>query len=81
VIVVSGLTGLLANVHLTKTKYRTLVTERERSGGQIIKVEWIENSLGFPRYVTRPHFGLMIPVRKIHFDTKFELGEVTGIEY
>jgi thioredoxin reductase (NADPH) len=43
VIVVGGPSVLSAGFYLTRAKYRTLVIEQESFGGQITKVEWIEN--------------------------------------
>ena len=47
IIIGGGPAGLTAGIYLTRGKYRTLVIEQESLGGQLTKIERIENYPGF----------------------------------
>jgi thioredoxin reductase (NADPH) len=80
VIIGSGPAGLSAGIYLTRGKYRTLVIEKENLGGQITKVEWIENYPGFSKGVAGPELASEMLAQATNFGLQIELGEVSGIE-
>jgi thioredoxin reductase (NADPH) len=81
VIVGSGPSGLSAGLYLTRAKYRTLVVEQESFGGQITKVDWIENYPGFSRGVAGPQLASEMLTQATSFGLQVELGKVVGIEF
>jgi thioredoxin reductase (NADPH) len=81
VIVGGGPSGLSAGLYLTRAKYRTLMIEQESFGGQITKVDWIENYPGFSRGVAGPQLASEILTQATSFGLQVELGEVVGIEF
>jgi thioredoxin reductase (NADPH) len=80
VIVGAGPAGLSAGLYLTRGKYRTLAIDKESFGGQITKVEWIENYPGFSHGVAGPHLASEMLTQAAGFGLQLELGEVSGIE-
>ena len=54
VIIGGGPSGLTAGIYLTRGKYRTLLIEKEGFGGQLTKIEWIENYPGFQKGTDGP---------------------------
>ena len=51
IIVGGGPAGLTAGLYLRRGQQHTLLLEKERTGGTIMNVEWIENYPGFPEGV------------------------------
>jgi thioredoxin reductase (NADPH) len=80
VIIGSGPAGLSAGIYLTRAKYNTLVIEKESLGGQITKVEWIENYPGFSKGVEGPQLASEMLAQATNFGLQIDLGEVVGIE-
>jgi thioredoxin reductase (NADPH) len=80
VIIGAGPAGLSAGIYLTRAKYKTLVIEKESLGGQITKVEWIENYPGFSQGVGGPQLASEMLAQATNFGLQIELGEVVGIE-
>jgi thioredoxin reductase (NADPH) len=80
VIIGSGPAGLSAGIYLTRGKYKTLVIENENLGGQITKVEWIENYPGFSKGIAGPQLASEMLAQAANFGLQIDLGEVAGIE-
>lgn len=80
VIIGCGPSGLAASIYLTRGKYRTLVIDKENFGGQITKVEWIENYPGFSQGVAGPQLASEMLTQATSFGAQVELAEVTAIE-
>jgi thioredoxin reductase (NADPH) len=80
VIIGCGPSGLSAGLYLTRGKYRTLVIDKENFGGQITKVEWLENYPGFSQGVAGPQLASEMLAQATSFGLQVELGEVVGIE-
>jgi len=80
VIIGSGPAGLAAGIYLTRAKYKTLVIEKENLGGQITKVEWIENYPGFSKGIAGPQLASEMLAQATSFGLQIDLGEVSGIE-
>jgi thioredoxin reductase (NADPH) len=80
VIIGSGPAGLSAGIYLTRGKYKTLVIEKENLGGQITKVEWIENYPGFSKGIGGPQLASEMLAQATSFGLQIDLGEVSGIE-
>jgi thioredoxin reductase (NADPH) len=80
VIIGSGPAGLSAGIYLTRGKYNTLVIENENLGGQITKVEWIENYPGFSKGIAGPQLASEMLAQATNFGLQIDLGEVSGIE-
>jgi thioredoxin reductase (NADPH) len=79
-IIGAGPAGLSAGLYLTRAKYKTVVIEKENLGGQITKVEWIENYPGFSKGVSGPQLASELLAQATSFGLQVELGEVTGVE-
>jgi thioredoxin reductase (NADPH) len=80
VIIGGGPSGLSAGLYLTRAKYKTLAIEQESLGGQITKIEWIENYPGFSRGVAGPQLASEILAQATNFGLQVELGEVVNID-
>ena len=80
VIIGGGPAGLSAGLYLSRGKYRALVIDKESFGGQITKVEWIENYPGFSRGVAGLQLASEMLTQAVGFGLDVEMGEVTGIE-
>jgi thioredoxin reductase (NADPH) len=80
VIIGGGPAGLSAGIYLTRGQYKTLLIEKENLGGQITKVEWIENYPGFSKGVAGPQLASEMLAQATSFGLRIDLGEVEGIE-
>ena len=80
IIIGGGPAGLTAGLYLTRGKYRTLVIEQESLGGQLTKIERIENYPGFREGVEGPVLASEMLAQAIGFGLEIDLGEVSGIE-
>jgi thioredoxin reductase (NADPH) len=80
VIIGSGPAGLSAGIYLTRAKYKTLVIEKENLGGQITKVEWIENYPGFSKGIAGPQLASEMLAQATGFGLQIDLGEIVGLE-
>jgi thioredoxin reductase (NADPH) len=80
VIIGSGPAGLSAGIYLTRGKYKTLAIEKENLGGQITKVDWIENYPGFSKGVAGPQLASEMLAQATGFGLQIDLGEITGLE-
>jgi thioredoxin reductase (NADPH) len=80
VIVGGGPAALAAGIYLTRGKIKTIMIEKENLGGQITKVEWIENYPGFSRGVAGPQLASEMLAQATYFGLQLDLGEITGIE-
>ncbi len=80
VIVGGGPSGLAAGIYLTRGKYQTLLIEKEGFGGQLTKIEWIENYPGFQKGTDGPGLASEMLAQAVAFGLQVDLGEVTGIE-
>jgi len=80
VIIGGGPAGLAAGIYLTRGKFRTMLIEKENLGGQITKVEWIENYPGFSRGVAGPQLASEMLAQATYFGLQLDLGEITGLE-
>ena len=81
IIIGGGPAGLTAGIYLTRGKYRTLVIEQESLGGQLTKMERIENYPGFQQGVDGPILASEMLAQAVGFGLEVDLGEVTGIEH
>jgi thioredoxin reductase (NADPH) len=80
VIIGCGPSGMSASLYLTRGKYRSLVIDKESLGGQITKVEWIENYPGFSKGIPGPQLASEMLEQAVKFGLQVKLGEVVGIE-
>ena len=80
VIIGGGPAGLAAGIYLTRGKIRTMLIEKENLGGQITKVEWIENYPGFSHGVAGPQLASEMLAQATYFGLQLDLGEITGLE-
>ena len=80
VIIGGGPAGLSAGIYLTRGQYKTLLVEKENLGGQITKVEWIENYPGFSKGVAGPQLASEMLAQATSFGLQIDLGEVERIE-
>jgi thioredoxin reductase (NADPH) len=80
VIIGGGPAGLSAGIYLTRGQYKTLLIEKENLGGQITKVEWIENYPGFSKGVAGPQLASEMLAQATSFGLQIDLGEVAGLE-
>ncbi len=81
VIIGGGPAGLAAGIYLTRGQYKTLLIEKENLGGQITRVEWIENYPGFSKGVGGPQLASEMLAQAISFGLQIDLGEVAGLEF
>jgi len=80
VIIGGGPAGLAAGIYLTRGKFKTVLIEKESLGGQITKVEWIENYPGFSRGVAGPQLASEMLAQATYFGLQLDLGEINGFE-
>jgi thioredoxin reductase (NADPH) len=80
VIIGGGPAGLAAGIYLTRGKFKTMLIEKDSLGGQITKVEWIENYPGFSRGVAGPQLASEMLAQATYFGLQLDLGEITGLE-
>ena len=80
VIIGGGPAGLAAGIYLTRGKFKTLLIEKESLGGQITRVEWIENYPGFSRGIGGPQLASEMLAQATNFGLQIDLGEITGLE-
>ena len=80
VIIGGGPTGLAAGIYLTRGKFKTMLIEKDNLGGQITKVEWIENYPGFSRGVAGPQLASEMLSQATYFGLQLDLGEISGLE-
>jgi len=80
VIIGGGPAGLSAGIYLTRGQYKTLLIEKENLGGQITKVDWIENYPGFSRGIAGPELASEMLAQATSFGLQIDLGEVAGLE-
>ena len=80
-IIVGGVpAGLSAGAHLSQVKYRVLLLDKESFGGQIMNVEWIEDSPGSAAPVSGAVLGSGMVNEAEQCGVHMELGEVVEIE-
>jgi thioredoxin reductase (NADPH) len=80
VIIGAGPAGLAAGIYLARGKFKTMMIEKENLGGQITKVEWIENYPGFSKGVAGPQLASEMLAQATSFGLQLDLGEITGLE-
>jgi len=80
IIVGAGPAGLSAGTHLTQAKYRVLLLDKESFGGQIMNVEWIEDSPGSAAPVSGAVLASGMVNAAEQCGVHMELGEVVEIE-
>jgi thioredoxin reductase (NADPH) len=80
VIIGGGPAGLAAGIYLTRAGVNTLLVEKESLGGQLTKVEWIENYPGFSKGVGGPQLASEMLAQATNFGLRIDLGEITGLE-
>ena len=80
IIVGGGPAGLSAGAHLSQVKYRVLLLDKESFGGQIMNVEWIEDSPGSAAPVSGAVLGSGMVNEAEQCGVHMELGEVVEIE-
>ncbi len=80
IIIGGGPAGLSAGIYLTRGKYKTVLIEKENLGGQITKVEWIENYPGFSQGVAGPQLASEMLAQAANFGLQIDLGEIAGLE-
>jgi thioredoxin reductase (NADPH) len=80
IIIGGGPAGLAAGIYLTRGKFKTMLIEKDSLGGQITKVEWIENYPGFSRGVAGPQLASEMLAQATYFGLQLDLGEITGLE-
>jgi thioredoxin reductase (NADPH) len=80
VIVGGGPAGLSAGIYLTRGKFKTLLIEKENLGGQITKVDWIENYPGFSHGVAGQQLASEMLAQATSSGLQIDLGEIAGLE-
>ena len=80
IIVGGGPAGLSAGTHLSQAKYRVLLLDKESFGGQIMNVEWIEDSPGSAAPVSGAVLGSEMVNEAEKCGVHMEPGEVVEIE-
>lgn len=80
VIIGGGPAGLAASIYLTRGQFKTLLIEKENLGGQITKVEWIENYPGFSKGIAGPELASEMLAQATSFGLQIDLGEVASLE-
>ena len=79
IVIGGGTAGFSAGMYASKLGMKTLLVERLIPGGQIINVEQIEDSHGFPEGISGADFSSKIQDQAISAGTEFAMSEVTGI--
>ena len=80
IIIGGGPSGLAAGLYLTRGKYRTLLIEKESFGGQLTKIERIENYPGFQKGIEGPALASEMLAQAVAFGLEVDLGEVISLE-
>lgn len=79
IVIGGGPSGLTSAIYLARAKYRVLVLEKEKFGGQITITEEIVNYPGVERTSGKALTEAM-RVQAEHFGAEFAFGNVTGLE-
>jgi len=80
IIVGAGPAGLSAGTYLAQARYRVLLLDKESFGGQIMNVEWIEDSPGLAAPVSGAVLASGMVNAAEQCGVHMELGEVVEIE-
>lgn len=80
VIIGGGPAGLTAGLYLSRANWRTILLEKESFGGNIKKVESIENYPGFADGISGPKLGLEMVNQATKYGLELKEAEVTGID-
>jgi len=80
VIIGGGPAGLTAGLYLSRSKWKTLLLEKDMFGGYIMNIEMIENYPGFPEGVEGAVLGSQMADQAAKFGLQLEMAEVTGLE-
>jgi thioredoxin reductase (NADPH) len=80
VIVGAGLAGLTAAMYGARFGLRTVVVEHLVSGGQVLNVEKIENSPGFPQGISGFDLGPLVQEQAEAAGAEFVMDTATGLE-
>ena len=79
IIIGGGTAGFSAGMYSSRLGMKTLLVERLIPGGQIINVDRIEDSPGFPDGISGADFSSKVQEQAIASGTEYAMSEVTGI--
>jgi len=80
IIIGGGPAGLTAGLYLGQANYRTLLLDKEGSGGYIKNVEFIENYPGFSEGISGPSLASAMAQQATKYGLEIKLAEVNAID-
>jgi thioredoxin reductase (NADPH) len=80
VIIGGGPAGLTAGLYLSRSRYKTLLIDKEGFGGNVNNVEWIENYPGFSGGISGAQLSAEMMNQAIKYGLQMEMAQVAEIE-